>query len=76
MVVVKRICWIAINVAATVLIWNLFIGNKPVSGWIGWVTYGFFGVIISAVVSLLSSLILYKDDLVGMLDIIKRMLRR
>lgn len=74
--IIKRILWIIFNATATILICIFFIEYKAATGWFGWIFCGFFGVLVSGIITLLSSLIIYREDFWGIIGIGKRMIKR
>lgn len=74
--VLQRVLWIICNTVVTILICSFLFGDMASIGWVNWGICGIVGVAVSAVVCLITSFILYREDLRGMFGIAKRMLNK
>lgn len=75
--VVKRALWLVATSAVTIAISLVFEKNVAFSsGWLGWLAEAFAVFGIACAVTLISSLVFYKDDLKFVLGILKRMLKK
>ncbi len=75
-VVVTRLIWIAANIAITVFIGSMLFGKMAYTDWRNWILAAVGCIGISAVVCVLSSLLFYRADAKGLINIGKRMVRR
>ena len=75
-VIIKRIVWIAINIACTCGIVILLFDNWVVSGWVSWIIKGIVMVLTSSSVTLITSLLFFKDDMKKTYRVTQRMIPR
>lgn len=76
LVFVKRMIWIAGNVTICVFACGSIVKQFAYRGWLFWVLSGAGTVIFSSVICLAMSLIFYRNDLLGLVRIAVRMIRR
>lgn len=76
LIIFKRIFWITLNIAASCGIAYLLLGTMAKSGWLKWVLSGAIIVAISCVITGISSVLFFRDDMRKTLGIAKRMATR
>lgn len=72
-IIFKRVCWIAGNIAASCVITRLALGGLAEKGWLLWLLSGVIIVLISSVITALSSIVLFKEDMRETFEVVKRM---
>lgn len=74
--IIKRLLWILVNISVTCVTFNYFIELLPSASWTKWCICGVIIILVSAVITLMTSIIIYKDDIENTISVIQRMLAR
>lgn len=73
---IKRIAWVCMNMMVIGTAGFSFIAGEASKSWTMWIICTIKTGVVSCLLTLLSSLIFYKKDLIGVLGVMKRILRK
>lgn len=72
----KRMLWTAFNITLSSVLLNLFIDEHVINTWLNWVIAGIVAVLISAVVMIANSFVCYRTEIINLINVFKRMIKR
>ena len=71
-----RIVWTGISITLTILAMSPIVNMIPLQGWMGWILCGIISVFFSSIMSIILSLLFYRDDLLAGVSFLKRIIAR